>query len=177
MLSATEPSAEEVVRQAAKLTDDRWARASAYTALSKEILLTAGVSEHAAGLISLATHFPIEPEEVVAMVRGIPFPSGLIAMRFDYTSLGDSYAIKMDNIAVGGYTFAVPERWLEPVGSDQEIVRTVAKGDMDALAGMLTAAIQKSIRSADTFAQSELLERIGGKLVAIAARNQAAGAG
>ena len=165
MLSASAPTEAEVLRLAAERPDDRWARNSAYVALATEVLQTAGVSEHAAGIISMATRYPVEPEDVVAMVRGIPLPSGLIAMRLDYTSLGDSHSCKADSIAVGGYSFAVPEDRLEPDGGDHEIVRAFAKGDTDALAGMLAAAIQRGFRSSDAREQAELLERIGKKLI------------
>lgn len=172
MLSASAPTEEQVSRRAAELPDDRWARSSAYAALATEALLTAGVSEHAAGNISSATQYPVDPEDVVAMVQGIPLPSGLIAMRLDYPSLGDSYSIKKDNIAVGRYNFAMPEDWLEPDGSDQEIVKSFVKGDTDTVAGILAAAIRKRLRSSDAAEHSRLLEQIGRKLIALAARDQ-----
>lgn len=174
-LSATAPTEEQVSRRAAALPDDHRARPSAYAALATEALRTAGVSEHAAGLIIQATQYPVEPDDVVAMVRGIPFPSGLIAMRLDYTSLSDSYSVKMDKIAVGGYSFSVPEDWFEPDGSDKEIVRAFAKSDKDALAGMLAAAIQRAFRSSEGLQHTELLAGIGRKLIALAARDQTAG--
>lgn len=177
MLSATAPTEEEVSRRATELPENSWARASAYAALATEALRTAGVSERAAGAISLATQYPVEPEDVIAMVRGIPFPSGLIAMRLDYTSLGDSYSIKKDNIAVGPYSLAVPEDWFEPDGSDGEIVKAFVKGDTDAIAGMLAAAIQRGFRSSGVVEHSELLERIGKKLIALAERARTADAG
>jgi hypothetical protein len=107
------------------------------------------------------------------MVQGIPLPSGLIALRIDYTSISDSYSIKKDCITVGGYSFEVPENWLEPHGSDYEIVKTFAAGDTDVLAGMLAAAIQTGFRNSDVVEHAELLERIGRKLIALAARDQA----
>jgi hypothetical protein len=177
MLSATAPTEEEVSRHAAELPDDRWARTSAYAALAVERLLATGVYERAARAIGLAVQYPVEPEDVVVMLRGIPLPSGLIAVRLDYTSLSDSYSIKKDNIAVGGYSFTVPEDWLEPEGSDQEIIRTVVAGDTDALAEILAAAIQRGFRSSDVAEHSELLERIGIKLIALVGRDQASAAG
>ncbi|WP_271009436.1 hypothetical protein [Paucibacter sp. B51] len=177
MLNASAPTEEQVSRRAAELPDDRWARSTAYAALATDALLTAGISERAAGNISWATQYPVDPEEVIAMLQGIPLPSGLIAMRLDYTSLGDSYSIKKDCIAVGRYNLAIPEDWFEPDGSDQEIVKSFVKGDTDSFAGILAAAIRKRLRSSDAEEHSWLLEQIGRKLIALSSRDQPIGAG
>lgn len=172
MLNAAAPSEDEVLRRAAELPDQHRARAAAYAALAKEALQTAGVSEHAAEIISLATQYPVEPEDVIAMVRGIPFPSGLIALRLGYTSLSDCYSIKKDVIAVGGHSFTVPAVWLEADSGDLEIIRTYVHGDTDALARVLALAVTRGFRNSDVVERSVLLERIGRKLIAIAAGDQ-----
>lgn len=167
MLSAEAPSEEAVSRRAAEKPANNWARETAYTELATEGLVMAGVSEDAAYRISQARIYPIEPEEIVAMVRGVPLPSGLVAMRFDYASVGD-YSVKKDDIAVGGYTFAVPELLFEPVGNDMAMVKAYVDEDMDELAAILANAVSRGLRSTSKMEHSALLARIGRKLVSMA---------
>lgn len=173
-LGAAEPSDDEVARRAQEMPDNRWATEAAFSRLSTEALLTAGVSPNAAHRMSVARRFPIEPEDVVAMVRGVPLPSGLVGMRIDYTTLYDDYAVSKEALAVGDLTLEIPQRWLEPDACDDEdLVRKFVAGDSAALTLAIATALSRGLRSADGASQPDLLEQIGTHLVAIADRDRA----
>ena len=175
MLDVAEPSVEDVAQIAAELPNDSEAASTAYIWLAKETLCSAGVSEQAATSIAIASRFPIELNELLTMVQGIPQPSGLVALRIDHTILSGSSSCKTDCIEAGGYSLAVPKDWLEPHCSDHLIVEALAKCDTDALAGLLAEAIHSGFRSSDAVVHADLLNRLGKKLIALAADGDATG--
>jgi len=110
--------------------------------------------------LSCANDYPIEPEELVAMLRGIPIPSGLVAMRVKYAGISKGYSEHKDVIAAGDFTFHFEQSALETESDDRAIAASVATGDADRLAKLLASSVARAIRSNSEEDQTALLQRV-----------------
>lgn len=165
-------SDDEVAQAALSMPDDEWARERAYRALQSEVLMAVGVTSAAAKKLSWASQYSIEPNELVAILQGLPIPSGLTAMRVKYASVYDEYSEHKDVIAAGNYTFDFPEVSFEPEGDDQEIAACVLAGDVERIAMMLSIAVERTIRCDIEANQAALLEKVAQNLLEIARETQ-----
>lgn len=168
LLNIDRPSDDELEKIARSLPDDKWARDAAYRALLSELLTAAGVTSAAAKKLSWASQYPIEPNELVTIFKGIPIPSGLTAMRVKFASVYDDFSEYKDVLATGDYTFEFPEISFEPEGDDKDMVACEAKGDSERIAVMLSTAIARAIRCEVPASQAALLEKVAENLFEIA---------
>ena len=173
LLHINPPSDDEVAHRVLSMPKDKWARETAYRALASEALMAAGVTPTSARKISWVRQYPIEPDELVAMLQGIPLPSGLMAMRVKYDRIDNDYSVHKDVIAAGNYTFAVPESSFEPEGDDRDIAVSVLAGDTERLAMMLGTSIANTIRCDSEANQAVILERVAQQLLDMARETQA----
>ncbi len=172
LLAIDPPSDDEVAHRALSTPEDKWAREAGYRALASESLTAAGVTLTAARQMSWAMQYPIEPDELVALLKGIPLPSGLTGMRVKYASIDNDYSVHKDVIAAGNYTFDIPEALFEPEGDDRDIVACVLEGDAERLAMILAASVARTIRCDIEANQAALLERVAQNLLDMARDTQ-----
>lgn len=177
LLNIDPPDDNEVAQRALSMPEDQWAYEKAYRALASEALMTAGVTPASAQQVSWARHYPIEPDELVAVLQGVPLPSGLMAMRIKYASICDDYSVHKDVIAAGNYSFDFPEASFEPEGDDRDIAASVLAGDAERLAKMLATSAARAIRCENEANQAALLERVAQNLLDMAKETQALNAG
>lgn len=172
LLNVAPPIDDDVAKLALSMPENKWASEAAYRALASAALVTAGVTPKVASQISWAAQYPIELEELVAMLKGIPNPSGLTAMRIKYTCISNDYSMHKDVIAAGNYTFDLPEALFEPEGDDLAIVASVLACDVEHLTIMLATAASRAIRCNSEPNQANLLERVALKLLDITRASQ-----
>ena len=172
LLNIDPPSDDEVVQRALSMPDDEWARGRAYRALASEALMAAGVTPAAAKKMSWASQYPIEPDELVAILQGIPIPSGLTAMRVKYANIDDNYSMHKDVIAAGSYTFDFPEFSFEPEGDDRDIAASVLAGDAERIAVILATAVARAIRCDSEANHAALLKNVAQNLLGMAREGQ-----
>ncbi|MCY1213745.1 hypothetical protein ACFJIS_14995 [Variovorax boronicumulans] len=173
LLNSRPPSIDEVTQRAPSTPEDKWAREAAYRELVFEALQAVGVTPASARQMSWANQYPIDLDELVAMIQGIPFPSGLTAMRVDYARIDGNYSQHKDVIAAGNYTFDFPETSFEPAGDDRAIAASVLAGDAEHLATILATAAARTIRCESEADQAGLLEKVAQKLLNMARETQA----
>jgi hypothetical protein len=172
-LNIDPPGDDEVAQRTLSMPEDKWSRETVYRALASEALMAAGVTPSAARQMSWASQYPIEPDELVAMLKGIPLSSGLTAMRVKYASIDNDYSVHKDVIAAGNYTFDIPEASFEPEGDDRDIAASVLAGDIERLAMILATSVARTIRCDIEANQAALLERVAQKLFDMARETQA----
>jgi hypothetical protein len=168
LLSIDPPGDDEVTQRALSMPEDKWARETAYRELAFKVLLAAGVAPAAARQMSWASQYPIEPDELVAMLQGIPLPSGLTAMRVKYARIDNDYSEHRNVIAAGNYTFDFPETLFEPDGDDQAVAASVLAGDAERLALLLANTVARTIRCDSEANQAVLLEKVAQNLLKMA---------
>jgi len=134
--------------------------------------MAVGVTSAVAKKLSWASQYSIEPNELVAILKGLPIPSGLTAMRVKYACVYDDYSEHKDVIAAGNYTFDFPEVSFEPEGDDREIAACVLGGDVERIAMMLSIAVERTIRCDIEADQAALLEKVAQNLLEIARDTQ-----
>ena len=172
LLNIDSPSDDEVAQRTIFVPEDEWARRNAYRELASEALMAAGVTPASAKKMSWASQYPIEPDELVVMLQGVPLPSGLTAMRVKYASIDDDYFVHKDVIAAGNYTFDFPETSFEPEGDDRDIAASVLAGDTERLAMMLAISAARAIRCDSEANQADLLEKVAQNLLGMARETQ-----
>lgn len=168
LLGVHAPTTNEVEQLAKTMPENKFASDRAFADLAIGTLTDAGVSPSAARGIVFAKRYPIEVDGLAAIVRGIAFPSGLVAIRCRHATIIDDMSIQDDRLSVGEYSFAFPQAAFEPEGDDRALVKAVVANQTEELSGMLARAVSASIRAQTDVEQSALLVQVANKLLQLA---------
>lgn len=177
LLDINHPTDEDLVRHAAlarkyRAESGEWADESGWTGALSETLIEGGVVVEDARKIAGAILSPSDPEDVSRIVRCVPLPAGLCAVRVDYAHVYTDCIEKLDQLCVGDFVFSIPEELLGPGGCDQDVVISVTTENFDHLAALVSSSILNSISSKSGDRRSHLLTLVAGKLLEEAGRIQ-----
>jgi hypothetical protein len=170
LLDVTTPSDQDVARHAALARKKRaesgaWADESGWMGALSEVLVEGGVALDDARKISGAILCPSDPEDVCRIVRCVPLPVGLCAVRMDYAHVYPDYIEKSDKLCVGEFAFSFPEEQLGSDGCDRDVVISVTTENFDRLATLISSSILSAISSKNYEKKSKLMALVAGKLL------------
>ncbi|MBI2241297.1 MAG: hypothetical protein HYU59_10910, partial [Magnetospirillum gryphiswaldense] len=170
LLDVSHPSDEDLAHHAAlarkyRAESGKWADESGWMGVLSESLVEGGVAVENARRIAGAILYPSDPEDVSRIVRCVPLPAGLCAIRVDYAHVYTDYIEKFDQLCVGDFAFSIPEEQLGPDGCDEDVVISVATENFDHLATLVSSSILRLISSNSCEKRSQLLALVAGKLL------------
>lgn len=131
-------------------------------------LVKGGVnSEDAAALRRSLCHV-IVPGEVVSVVKKIPIPAGIFAVRIEDVDVSKDGVFNYNEICIDDFTFSIPESSFHPVGDDLKLVGSLANKDFESLANLVSSSIFGSIRCENIERRNRLLALVGHNLLEMA---------
>lgn len=173
LIGAKIPTEAEVAAHAAQLPDEFWVEERARKELVIDSLRIAGMEKNAARFMAWSLSFTPEPDELVAMVQGIPVPSGLVAVRIKSTNVSGAYVEHKEMFGTRKCRIDLPEGIFEPQGDYRQLLTSMLRGDDDSVAEILAYAVSNAIRCTDEVQRAYLWEKVANKLVKIAGERRA----
>lgn len=130
----------------------------------KEALIRADLSVEVISRIEGVYQFPVEPPEVLQLVRSLPLSAGLLAIRSDHAFIYGDYTEKSSTLAVCGFQISIPEAIICPDGDDRKLVAAVAENDEETYAELLGTGFSRLVYCGDPKERAQVLRAVAGKL-------------
>lgn len=170
MLGATPPSEADVMRHVAAAAEQE-AKGAGYIDTSGwqqafvEALAKVGVSTQLASSICRVVRYPSDPIDILNVVRRLPLPSALVAIRQDGAHVYDGFVEQSTQLAVGDLQLSIPEVNFEPVGDDKAIIAAVVEEQYDHLAEIVSTGFSHLVSCSDTAKRARLIRLIARKMI------------
>lgn len=160
VLAFDPPEFDAVAYAALPSFNEKWAFEKQYREEVAQMLVREGVSTIAAERLSYGFRTPLIPDDVLTILKGLPVPTGLVAVRLQRTTMYGESSDYQDSIVVDDFSFGFAQALFEPTGHDADMVNSMLNSDMDNVARMLANVMDNSICSVKSLAKADLLEKV-----------------